>query len=479
MRGNYTAHLTPQLRVLSEDQIEEIHLAALRILEEVGIHLTHPEALELLHGAGAYVGEGSVRIPSFLVEEAIRSAPKRITLYGRDGKPAMFLEDHRSYYGPNSDCPDYLDPFTGQRRPCTLKDVAAMATVFDYLPNLNFILEAGIATDVDPNIADRAIFKELLTHTTKPILTCFSRGADHLMDVLDMAAAAAGGHENLRQRPFTFHYAEPISPLTHYPDGVAKLLLCAERGIPVIYIPMPMAGSTAPATLAGVLAQCNAEVLGGLVMHQVKSRGAPFIYGGIPSMMDMKTTVVSYGAPEMPLMSAGLTDMAHHHRLPVFSTGGCGDGKAIDAQLAAEQTITCLMATLSGANLIHDFGLMDAAQMISPEAAVLGDEIVGMVKRIMGGIPVDEDTLALDVVREVGPGGNYLAQEHTFRHFREMWYSQLFERTLHQSWLKGDRSSVAERINKKTREILQTHQAEPLPEDVLAELVALERGWAE
>jgi len=175
------AYLTPRLRVLSDDQIEEIHLAALAILEQVGVRLTHPEALELLDGAGAYVGTDSVKIPSHLVEEAIRSVPTRITLYSRDGAPAMLLEDHRSYYGPNSDSPDYLDPFTGQRRPCTTEDAAAMATVCDCLPNMDFILEAGIANDVDPNIADRAIFKQLLTHTTKPILTCFSPGADHLL----------------------------------------------------------------------------------------------------------------------------------------------------------------------------------------------------------------------------------------------------------------------------------------------------------
>lgn len=477
MRSNYITYLTPQMRVLSDDQIEEIHLAALEILEDTGVFLDEPEALELLDGAGAHMIGKAMKIPSYLVEEAIRNAPKRITLYSRDGYPVMFLEDHKYYYGTNSDAPDYLDPFTKERRPCTTKDAAAMATVCDYLPNMDFILEAGIAADVDPDIADRAIFKQLVTHTKKPILTCFGRGAEDLIDILDMAAVVAGGYDNLRRKPFTWHYSEPISPLLHFSDAVKKLLICAEKRIPLVYIPMPMAGSTAPATLAGVLAQCTAEVLSGLVIHQLKSRGAPFIFGGIPSMMDMKTSVVSYGAPEMHISSAALTDIAHYYKLPMFSTAGCSDAKAIDPQLAVEEAISCLIAALSGANLIHDVGLMDAANLISPEAAVLGDEIVGMVKRIMGGIPVNEETLAIDVVREIGPGGNYLTHEHTYRHFKEMWYPQVFERITYEMWLKGDQLSVAERINKKTKEILQTHEAEPLPDDILKELDSLEKKW--
>ena len=194
-------------------------------------------------------------------------------------------------------------------------------------------------------------------------------------------------------------------------------------------------------------------------------------------MMDMKTSVVSYGAPEMHISSAALTDIAHYYKLPMFSTAGCSDAKAIDPQLAVEEAISCLIAALSGANLIHDVGLMDAANLISPEAAVLGDEIVGMVKRIMGGIPVNEETLAIDVVREIGPGGNYLTHEHTYRHFKEMWYPQVFERITYEMWLKGDQLSVAERINKKTKEILQTHEAEPLPDDILKELDSLEKKW--
>ena len=478
MRSNYMACLTPQLRILSDDRIEAIHLSTLEILEGTGVLLGEPEALELLDGAGAYlVGKDRVKIPSCLVEEALRTVPKRIVFSNRAGDRVMFLEDHKFYYGPNSDAPDYLDPFTRARRACTVKDAAAVATVCDYLPNMDFILEAGIPSDADPRCVGPAVFKQLVTHTEKVIGVCLAGSAKILRVVLDMAAVVAGGYDNLRRNCFLWWYAEPISPLHHCVEGVEKLLICAQESIPLVYTPMPMAGSSAPASMAGVLAQLNAEVLSGLVIHQLKNKGAPFIYGGIPSMMDMKTTVVSYGAPEMDLMSAAMTDMAHYYKLPVFSTAGCSDAKDIDQQFAVEATLSCLMTALSGANLIHDVGLMDAATVISPEAVVLVDEILGMVKRIMGGVPVDEETLAIDVIREVGPAGHYLDHEHTLRHFKEMWYPRLFDRTRYKVWSTGSRLSLAEKINEKTKKILETHKAPLLPNDVLKELDALEEKW--
>lgn len=479
MRSNYIQCSTPQMRILSDEQREEIHLSALEVMESVGAFVNEPEAIGLLDGAGAHiVGNGRVKIPSYIVEEALRSAPKRIGLSNRDGERVMFLEDHRGYFGPNSDAPDYLDPFTHERRPCSLKDAAAMATVCDYLPHMDFIMEAGcVSIDVEPDASGPAIFKQLVTHTKKVIGVCHGGSLAATHSIIDMAAVVAGGYDKLEQSPFIWYYTEPISPLQHNTESMKKVLLCAEHRIPLVYIPMPMAGSTAPAGLAGTLVQLTAEVLGGLVIQQLKNRGAPFIYGGIPSTMDMKTFIVAYGAPEMSLMSAGMTDMAHYYQLPVFTTAGCGDAKFVDLQFAVEAALSCLMAALSGGNLIHDTALMDAAQMVSPEGIVLVDEIVGMIKRIMGGIPVNDETVALDVIREVGPGGHYLDHDHTLRHFREMWYPNFFDRMRHDVWLLGEKLSIGDKINLKTREILQTHKVEPLPSDVLKELDAIESRW--
>lgn len=479
MRANNIQFLTPQLRVLSDVQMDEIHLATVEILESTGVFLNQPEALELLDGAGAYVvAKDRVKIPSWMVEDALRKAPRRIGLSNRDGKRAMFLESHKFYFGPNSDAPDYLDPFTNTRRPATLKDAAAMALVTDYCPNMDFIMEAGcITTDCTADASGPAIFKQLVTHTRKVIGVCHGGSLEATRAILDMAAAVAGGVEELRRNCFIWYYTEPISPLQHNTESISKLLLCAERGVPLVYIPMPMAGSSAPCGLAGTIAQLGAEVLSGLVIHQLKREGASFIYGGIPSTMDMKTSIVAYGAPEMSLMSAAMTDMAHHYRLPVFTTAGCGDAKFVDQQFAVEAALSCLMAALSGGNLIHDTALMDAAQMVSPEGIVLVDEIVAMVKRIMGGVPVNDETLALDVVREVGPGGHYLDSKHTLRHFREMWYPKFFDRVRHDVWMMGSQASIGDRINAATRQIIETHQVPALPDGVLAQLDEIESQW--
>ncbi len=478
MRSNYTALLTPTFRVLSDAQMEEIHLATLEILERVGVSVPNAEALELLAGAGAeVVGGDRVRIPAFLVEKAVRSAPKRVVLCNRSGERVMFLEDNRAYFGPNADCPDYLDPFTRERRPYVSEDVKAMARVCDYLPHMDFILEAGLSSDVeDEMLADRVVFQNLVTNTEKIIVFCCGP-AEGFRDIVEMAAIVAGGYDDLRRSPFIVHYSEPISPLQHYPDGLEKLLLCAELGIPLVYIPMPQAGATAPATMAGTLAQCNAETLSGLVIQQLKSEGAPYIYGGIPSMMDMRWTTYSYGAPELNLMCAALTDMAHYYRLPMFGTAGCTDARDVDLQAAVESALSCLMSALSGANLVHDTALMNQATLISPELMVLTDEILGMVRRIMGGVEVNEETLALEVIAQAGPGGNYLGREHTLRHFREMWYPDVFERCRYEDWLAGERLSIRERVNRKTRDILEKHQPQPLPDDVLKELASFEKKW--
>ncbi len=240
---------------------------------------------------------------------------------------------------------------------------------------------------------------------------------DSLVAVAEMAAVVAGGWEELARRPYYVHYAEPFSPLTHTDEGVAKLLYCVEKGIPVIYTPMTLAGSTAPVTGAGNLVACMAESLSGLVMAQLKRRGAPVIFGGVPTIIDMSTTLVSYGAPEMSLWSAALAEMAQYLHVPVFSTAGCTDAVAFDQQAAAESAISCLMAALSGANLVHDVGFTEAANSASLELIAATDEFIGMVDTIMNGIEVSPETLALDVMEAVGAGGSYFGEAHTARPF--------------------------------------------------------------
>jgi trimethylamine--corrinoid protein Co-methyltransferase len=292
-----------------------------------------------------------------------------------------------------------------------------------------------------------------------------------------MAAVVRGGWDELAQRPYYVHYAEPFSPLTHTDEGVAKLLFCVERGIPVIYTPMTLAGSSAPVTAAGNLVACMAESLSGLVMAQLKKRGAPIIFGGVPTVLDMSTTLVSYGAPEMSLWSAALTEMAHYFHVPVFNTAGCTDAVAFDQQAAAESTFSCMMAALSGANLVHDVGFCEGANSASLELIAATDEFIGMIKTVMNGVAVTAETLALDVMEQVGPGGSFLAEKHTVQNFRKNWFPKMMNRGNYEQWMAAGGLSLGDRANQRVRRILLKHQPEPLPSEVAAELDKMEEHW--
>ena len=286
-----------------------------------------------------------------------------------------------------------------------------------------------------------------------------------------MASVVAGGRQALIDRPFVMAYPEPASPLFHVPQAAEKLLYSAEFGMPVIYTPCPMSGGTAPVTMASLLAIVNAECLSGLVMAQLKNKGIPFVIGGVPTIMDMARGTISYGAPEMSLALSGYADIAHHYRLPTWGTAGCSDSKLPDEQAAIESTFSCLMNGLAGINMVHDPGFINSGLMGSLEMLVMTNEIIGMVRRMLKGIPVNEETLATDVIQQVGPAGHFLTQDHTVKHFRrEHWFPNLMDRTPYEQWAKEGRKSMADRVKEETLSILESHVPEPLDDDTLREL---------
>jgi trimethylamine--corrinoid protein Co-methyltransferase len=240
----------PRLSVLSDEQIQQIHLATLEVLERTGVQITHPGALELLHGAGARVEGNRVHIPGWLVEDVIRKAPSRVILGRRDGKRAVFLEGDKVWFGPSLDCIDHLDPVTGERTRFTSEHCRITATVADALPNYTWVMTIGMADDVPADIADRVIARQVLTYCEKPLVFC-CKDVNSTRDIYEMYLLAAGSEERFRQAPTCVHYSEPISPLLYYDPAVEKILFCAEKGIPLINYPAPQGGSTAPATFAG------------------------------------------------------------------------------------------------------------------------------------------------------------------------------------------------------------------------------------
>ena len=477
MKPGSTTLLTPRLQVLSEDQKETLFLSALEVLKRTGVRVDHDEGLELLSSAGARVGpQRRVRIPSYLVKDALAHAPRRITFYNRLGKRVMHLESSRVYFCSQVDSLYFFDPFDRTRRPCVRADARLGAVLCDALPNIDMISPSALYSDVPGEIAYLLGHKDTVMNCTKPIMHGTLDLAS-LKAMAEMAAVVMGGWDELAQRPYYLHYAEPLSPLRHTDEGVAKLLFCVEHGIPVIYTPMTMGGTSAPVTAAGNLTACIAESLSGLVMAQLKRRGAPVIFGGVPTVMDMSSMIASYGAPEMSLWSAALTEMAHYLHLPVMSTAGCTDAVEFDQQAAAESAISCLMAALSGANLVHDVGFTEASNSASLELIAATDEFIGMIRTIMDGIAVTPETLALDVIDQVGPGGSYLGEKHTVRHFRENWFPTLMNRRNYEGWTAAGSLSLGDKANERVRRILSEHQPEPLSPGVVAELDKMEKLW--
>jgi trimethylamine---corrinoid protein Co-methyltransferase len=472
IRSNYAANVTPQFRVLSDAQIEEIHYATLEVLRRTGVAVKEPAGRDLLKKAGCWLDGERVRFPPRLVEWALRCAPPRVVLCDRNGNAALCLEANKVYYGTGSDTPNVQDPYTGERRPATLADVANFSRAVDALPNISFQMCMGIASDVNGALSDLYHFGAMVTNSVKPIVFT-AWNLENLKDIVAMAEAVVGGAEALQRSPFCALYTEPISPLQHAVEASQKLLWLAGKGLPVVYTPGMLTGANGPITSAGALVQANAELLSGLAMAQLAFEGAPFVYGGGVDPMDMRTMIITYASPEFMINTAALTDMGRHYRLPVFSFAGCTDAKVFDQQAGIEGGIWMLVAALSGGNLVHDVGYIDNGLTSSYEMLVSMNETAGLVKRLMGGVEVTDETMAVDAIDKVGPGGHFLGEDHTYRHFRENWFPKLFDRNNYQTWTENGATTLFQRANARAKEILETHRSQALAEDVSVRLKAI------
>jgi len=470
MNSGFKTQCVPSYRLLTEEQIKEIHRASLEVLETIGVQISHPGAVQLLRDAGCRVkGDDIVQIPGWLVEECIRSVPSRITMYSQTGEEAMRLAGRNIYFGLGTDLISTCDLETGETRRSLLQDVINAATVTDYCEDVDFVASYALPSDVSTNSMYVECARAMMEHSTKPIFFT-AAGREDLAVIVEMAAAVAGGEESLRERPFLIHYSEPTAPLTHSHGAVRKLFFCAEKGIPICYTPGDSMGGTTPVTLAGGIVQANAEALSGIVLHQVKAKGTPIISGFALVPLDMRTAIFSYGAPDFRLTNSAFADLFHYYGIPIWSTTG-SDAHRLDAQAAMEHAFGILLAALDGANLIHDVGYMGQGLLGNPAAIVMCDEIISYVKRILRGFDVGREKIGLDVIRQVGPAGSYLTQRHTAEHFRqELWQPRLANRETPKSWAKKGSQSYEEVATQKAREILETHQGEPLPEEVREEI---------
>jgi len=471
MNSGFRSQCVPRYRILTEEQIREIHLATLNILETMGVRVLDDEALSLLKDAGCSLkNENIVRIPNWLVEESILSVPSRITLYNRKGKEAMDLGGNKVYFGLGTDLIHTIDLHTGERRPSRIDDVANAARIADFLEEIDFIASYALPREIPTNMMYVECFRTMVRNSVKPIFFT-AGGREDLSVIIEMAAAVAGSEEELRAKPFLIHYSEPTSPLSHSRGALKKLFLCAEKGLPVNYTPAVLMGASGPVTLAGAIAMANAEALSGIVLHQLKAKGAPLISGFVVTPMDMLTSIGSYGAPEFRLTHGACSDLYHYYGIPVWGTAGCTDANVLDPQAAMEAAISILTAALEGANLIHDIGYMGQGLIGSPAAILMGGEIISYVKRMIQGFDMDPDRMGLEAIRQIGPGGNFLMDPRTRRlHRQEHWRPKFLNRHSPEIWSEKGAKTYGDVLTERAREILATHKPEALPEAVLQTL---------
>lgn len=456
--------IRPFLTILSESDRERVFFAAQEVLDTTGVRIHDKWTLDLLGEAGARIDGNVAYIPPRLVNDALEAAPKEIQIYTRDGQPCMLLSGWNCYFGNGTDCPYVLDPFSGERRQFLESDVETASILCDALTNLDFVMPTGIVSDRPSLIADMYQFKAMMMNTRKPIIFTSYTPENH-RDIVRMAAIAAGGEEELRERPFIISYVQPISPLTYPVEVCEKLRFCAENRVPVICTPAPMSGGTAPVTIAGTVVLCLAESLSALVIGQLINRGTPMITVGIPTVLNMRTGAISFDAPELQIMSTALFDMRKFIKVPMWSMAAASDSKTFDEQAVINATMSCTFQALGGANLIHGIGCLDSGLATSLELIVLTDEIIGMLRRILSGMNTTPDHLALEVINEVGHGGEYLTHGHTLDHFRELWDSKLIDRSGYETWLSSGGRTMGQRIRDKIRDILKNHMPDPISDD--------------
>jgi len=472
---------TAWFEVLSPQEIDRIHAASMQILAEVGVKVDYGRARELFGQAGAQVDADAqaVRIPERLVQWALEQAPDSFTLYGNDPDFQVQVGGERVSFAALGTPTHILDFETGQRREVTLADVHRHLQIINGLEHIH-----NSQMDIWPgDIPMTTIHAEAILSWTRHSRKSFGMGCYGFLPTLDMMrmmAIAAGGKEELRARPRFFAICSVSSPLQMIQMQVEGMLICAEYGQPLAMSPEAIAGSTAPATLAGLLVQQNANILAHVTLAQIARPSTPVLYGTVSTITNMRLGTVALGAVETGLITAASAQLARHYGLPSRSVGAVTESKLEDLQAGLERAVTLMPAVLSGVNFITCGGTLDSTMLESPLLLALDDELCGMLLRAREGIAVDDETLALDLIRQINFSGHYLAEKHTLRHFRKEHYiPRLLVREGYETWEKEGRRTALDRARERVREILDAHQPrelDPAVEQGLLEYLEMTRG---
>jgi len=464
------------LRLLSTDQLQSVHEAALAILERTGMQIDHADARDILAGAGAKVDvqTNRVRFPPQLVEEKLRLVPRTFTYHGRTPEFDFDLTvDGPIYSRVAGGATGYLDFATGGHRRARIDDWKEFAILADALPNIHSIatLHCG---DVPAATADIYSLRTLLENQRNCILhNAFS--LENQRYLIEMMLAVRGTREELERRPLVHHQLSPISPLQMQEDDTAQLLLACEYGIPTDIPIMPIAGATAPITLAGTVAQGLAEFLGTMTLAQCARPGHRMPFFIDPVVADMRTGSALVGAPETAMIAAAIQQLGTElYGLPAQGIGLTSDGYDY-GQALFQRGQMAVFQVMSGGKLIIGAGVVDSLMSIDPAQLVIDDEIMVVARRWARGMMVDRETLAVDAIDRVGPRGQFLDDEHTLDFLRtgELIDSELFERESREIWASKGSKKLEEKAREKARAILATHEVPPLSDDILREMAAI------
>ena len=458
------------LTVWDDAACRRIHGLTTKLLADTGVDMKHERARELCAASGAHVDGRRVRFPAALIERALAAAPRSWALRPRGGHTASLeLTPGNTYFGTGPDCLYVCDPETGARRRARLADVTRAAAVAERLPNLDFVMSMGLPEDVENEVVDVAQFAAMLKGTRKPLVVSSPFGGASLYTMRDMAAACgeAGSFACL---------AMSSPPLMLDDVACSKALACAELDIPLVLAPSVSAGAQGPASLTACVAVANAEVLAGLVVHQLGKAGAPFVMGVGTGVMNMQYAVEVYNSPGVFLGNQAQLDMIRWYGLPSWHYSGHSDSKLLDEQWSLEVGIATIMGALSRATLLHDVGYLESGLQSALEGLVLGDEVVGYARALLGELPVDDEALALAEIEAVGPGGNHLGTKMTRRHFRDFWRASLIDQSTHDRWSAAGSRTLLERVRERLAEIRAAGPAFTLDEATRRRLDELAAG---
>lgn len=456
------------ISALTQTQIQNIHAASLAILERTGVLVPHEDMLRRFADAGAKVDFAvqRVRIPADLVARCLKQAGKQFTIYGRDtSKTAAFGQGRRNFNAIAGEA-SWVDEPGCPRRYATLDDVASAARLCDALTNINIAGAMSDPHELPPQGRCVAVLATMLRNTTKP-MTFWLHDRASAKWLIEMTIAVRGSEAKAKQFPMWYPFLEPISPLRFPFHGIDLLYETARLNLPVPIGPMAQMGLSAPGTVAGTMAVENAEILAGVCITQLVSPGMPVCYGGICHAFDMRTTQLIFAGPEQAIFGAAMTQMGKHYGLPVYVNVGLSDAKRPDAQAGLESAATLLPAAGAGADIFGHMGICGVDQASSLDMLVMQDEVISYVQSVLRPVEISDDTLGLDVIDEVGPGGAFIDQMHTAEHFRkELWFPNLLDRTFFQSWQDAGSQSMEDRCRRKKEHLLANHEVEPLPADV-------------